>query len=86
MKEIIEKLQQEKNCFKVQVKKLQIEKAQLAVSNKKLIIKVSSLQKELERKPLPLVWIFYNTFLVLQLCNYYLLNCVNINKKTITFF
>ena len=55
MKEIIEKLQQEKNYLIAQVDKLQFEKNQLAVCNKKLIIKVSSLQKELERKPLPLV-------------------------------
>ena len=58
MKEIIEKLQQEKNYLIAQVDKLQFEKNQLAVSNIKLIIKVSLLQKELERKPLPLVWLF----------------------------
>ena len=55
MKEIIQKLQNEKNYFKTQAEKLQIEKDQLAVSNKSLVIEVDSLQKELQRKILVLV-------------------------------
>ena len=58
MKEIIEKLQTEKNYFKTQVEKLQIEKNQLAVLNKSLATKVDSLQKELQRKNLVLVLLF----------------------------
>ena len=55
LKEIIEKLQKEKNYLITQVEKLQIEKSQIAISNKNLINKVSFLQKELQEKTLPLV-------------------------------
>ena len=55
LKEIIEKLQKEKNYLITQVEKLQIEKSQIAISNKSLINKVELLQIELRRKTLPLV-------------------------------
>ena len=48
-------MQVEKNYFKVQVEKLQTEKNQIAISNKYLMNKVDLLQKELQRKSLPLV-------------------------------
>ena len=50
LKEIIEKLQAEKNYFRTQVEKLQIENKQLFISNKSLEKKVDSFQKNLQRK------------------------------------
>ena len=50
MKEIIEKLQAEKNYFKTQVEKLQIEKKQLIISNKNLSNEVNCLKENLKRK------------------------------------
>ena len=50
MKEIIEKLQSEKNHFKNQVEKLKMENKQLIISNDSLSNKVNSLQKELQIK------------------------------------
>ena len=55
MKDIIEKLQTEKNYYKTQVETLQIEKNQIAISNKYLMNKVDSLKKELQRKTFMLV-------------------------------
>ena len=50
LKEIINKLQSEKNYFKTQVVKLQVEKKQLVISNKKLTNKVNMLEKGLQSK------------------------------------
>ena len=52
LKEIINKLQSEKNYFKTQVVKLQVEKKQLVISNKNLINKVNMLEKGLQSKVL----------------------------------
>ena len=52
LKDIIEKLQAERNCFKNQVEKLKIEKKQLISSNKILSNKVNLLQIDLQRKAL----------------------------------
>ena len=52
LKDIIEKLQAERNCFKNQVEKLKIEKKQLISSNKILSNKVNLLQIDLKRKAL----------------------------------
>ena len=48
LKEIIDKLQSERNHFKTQVEKLQFEKQQLIVSNKNLSNKVNCLEKTLK--------------------------------------
>ena len=50
LKEIINKLQSEKNYFKTQVVKLQVEKKQLLISNKNLTNKVNMLEKGLQSK------------------------------------
>ena len=50
LKEIINKLQSEKNYFKTQVVKLQVEKKQLVISNKNLTNKVNMLEKGLQSK------------------------------------
>ena len=50
LKEIINKLQLEKNYFKTQVVKLQVEKKQLLISNKNLTNKVNMLEKGLQSK------------------------------------
>ena len=50
LKEIIDKLQLEKNYFKTQVVKLQVEKKQLVISNKNLTNKVNMLEKGLQSK------------------------------------
>ena len=50
LKEIIEKLQSEKNYFKTQVEKLQIEKKQLITSNKNLSNELYCLKEDLKRK------------------------------------
>ena len=50
LKEIIKKLQSEKNYFKTQVEKLKIERKQLIISNKNLSNEVSCLQDDLKRK------------------------------------
>ena len=50
LKEIIEKLQSERNHFKNQVKKLQFEKQQLVISNKNLSNKVDCLEETIKMK------------------------------------
>ena len=45
LKEVIDKLQAERNYFKTQVEKLQFEKKQLIISNKNLSNKVDCLEK-----------------------------------------
>ena len=55
LKEIINKLQSEKNYLKTQVVKLQVEKKQLDISNKNLTNKVNMLEKGLQSKVLLLV-------------------------------
>ena len=50
MKEVIEKLQAEKNYFKKQVEKLHIEKEQLITTNKNLSNQVKCLKNDLKRK------------------------------------
>ena len=52
LKEIINKLQSEKNYLKTQVVKLQVEKKQLDISNKNLTNKVNMLEKGLQSKVL----------------------------------
>ena len=52
LKEIINKLQSEKNYFKTQVVKLQVEKKQLVFLNKNLTNKVNMLEKGLQSKAL----------------------------------
>ena len=46
LKEVISKLQAEKNNFKIQVEKLQVEKQQLFLSNQSLLKRVKCLEKE----------------------------------------
>ena len=48
LKEVIGKLQAERNYFKTQVEKLQIEKQKLFVSNQKMSKKVKCLEEELK--------------------------------------
>ena len=50
LKEIIKKLQSERNHFKNQVKKLQFEKQQLVISNKNLSNKVDCLEETFKMK------------------------------------
>ena len=50
LKEIIEKLQAEKNYFKNQVEKLQVEKKLLVVSNKNLLNEVNCFKEHFKRK------------------------------------
>ena len=50
LKEIIEKLETERNYFKNQVEKLQIEKKQLIISNKNLSNEVNCLRDDFKRK------------------------------------
>ena len=50
LKEIINKLQSEKNYFKTQVVKLKVENKQLTISNKNLTTKVNMLEKLLKNK------------------------------------
>ena len=50
LKEIIDKLQSERNHFKSQVEKLQLEKQKLIISNKNLSNKVSCLEETLKMK------------------------------------
>ena len=48
LKEVIDKLQSERNFFKTQTEKLQIEKQQLIILNKSLTNKVESLKGKLK--------------------------------------
>ena len=48
LKEVIGKLQAERNYFKIQAEKLQIEKQQLVISNQNLSKKVVCLEEELK--------------------------------------
>ena len=50
MKEIVDKLQAERNYFEAQVEKLQFEKKQLVISNKNLSSKVDCLEEKLKTK------------------------------------
>ena len=50
LKEIINKLQTEKNDFKTQVVKLKVENKHLIISNKNLTNKFNLLEKELKNK------------------------------------
>ena len=50
LKEVIDKLQSERNFFKTQTEKLQIEKQQLIILNKSLTNKVESLKGKLKTK------------------------------------
>ena len=50
LKEIIDKLQCERNHFKSQVEKLQLEKQQLIISNKNMSNKVNGLEETLKLK------------------------------------
>ena len=50
LKEIVEKLQAERNYLKTQVENLQFEKKQLIVSNKNLSNKVDCLEEKLKTK------------------------------------
>ena len=50
LKEIVEKLQAERNYLKTQVENLQFEKKQLIVSNKNLSNKVDFLEEKLKTK------------------------------------
>ena len=50
LKEVIDKLQAERNCFKTKVEKLKIEKQQLIISNENLSNKVGYLEKKLRLK------------------------------------
>ena len=50
LKEIIDKLQSERNNFKTQVEKLQFEKQQLVILNKNLSNKVNCLEETLKTK------------------------------------
>ena len=56
LKEVIGKLQAERNYFKTQVEKLLIEKKQLIVSKQNLSKKVKFLEKELKTTTTLLVW------------------------------
>ena len=60
MKEIIEKLQTERNCFKTEVEKLKTEKKQLISSNKNLLNKLCVLQKDLAKRDLMYVLLIVN--------------------------
>ena len=55
MKEIVDKLQAERNYFEAQVEKLQFEKKQLIISNKNLSNRVNMLEKDLIMKAFLLV-------------------------------
>ena len=48
LKEVIGKLQDERNYFKNQVEKLKIEKQQLTISNQKMSKKVKCLEEQLK--------------------------------------
>ena len=48
LKEVIDKLQAERNYFKNQVEKLQIEKQQLVISNHNLSKRIVCLEEELK--------------------------------------
>ena len=50
LKEIIEKLQVEKNYFKTKVEKLQIENKQLIISKENLSNEVNCLKEDFKRK------------------------------------
>ena len=50
LKEIVEKLQAERNYFKTQVENLQFERKQLIISNKNLSNKVDCLEEKLKTK------------------------------------
>ncbi len=52
LKEIIDKLQAERNYFKTQVEKLQSENHLLVILNKSLKNKIDSLEKDLQGKTL----------------------------------
>ena len=67
LKEIIEKLQIEKNHYKSQVEKLQTEKKQLVNSNKNLSYKVYCLERDFQRKSLMSVYLFKKNFLRLKI-------------------
>ena len=60
LKEIIEKMQAEKNYFKTQLEKLQIENQKLVVSNKKLVNKNSFLEEKLKTTNTLLVQVIFN--------------------------
>ena len=50
LKEIIDKLQSERNYYQTQVAKLQMEKKQLVTSNKNLSLRVNCLEDKLKSK------------------------------------
>ena len=50
LKEVIDKLQAERNYFKTQAEKLQIEKQQLILSNQKMKTKLNNLEEKLITK------------------------------------
>ena len=64
LKEIIAKMQVERNYFKTQVEKLQIENQKLVVSNKKLVNKNSFLEEKLKTTNYLLVQVIFNLSLL----------------------
>ena len=70
------------------MEKLQVEKNQLAISNESLAVKVDSLQKQLQRKTLLLVQLFYKKLLLVNFKLILLLEhiCVDFGLNRIQLF